>query len=132
VKTPSRTLSSNVPFPVLSVGLPSLAGAITEQVLSGRSLTLMLQVTNTGDATAENITINQLALRTLGGTGTAILTNPPLPVSLGSLAAGACPDVIIAVNVPSTVTKFSMTENRTVEDESGTSFNYSIAQVVLP
>jgi len=123
------TGTASVTYTVLS--RPTLSGAITSKVGSGTALTLTLQLTDTGSA-AQNITITQLGLRTLGGTGTVTLTSPGLPASVGSLGVGASTTLTVKVNVPSTVTKFSITENGKLQDASGTSYSFSIGQVVYP
>jgi hypothetical protein len=113
-------------------GEPRLSGKITSQSLTSNTLSLTVQLTNAGTGDAENIQITQIPLRTLAGTGAVTMTVPSLPVPVGSLAAGASAEVTLTLNVPSTVRKFSITEDGAVQDASGTRFNYSIGQVVFP
>ena len=51
---------------------------------------------------------------------------------MGSLDVGATSVVRLYLNVPATVTRFSITENGTLQDVAGTSFSYSLAQSVIP
>jgi uncharacterized repeat protein (TIGR03803 family) len=115
-----------------SPGKPSLSGRITDQSLAGNTLTLTLVLTNTGTGEAKNIWINAVALRNLGSSGIITLTAPALPLPVGDLAVGASAAVPLSFTVPSTVTKFSITENGTVQDPSGSTLHYSIGQVVFP
>jgi hypothetical protein len=81
---------------------------------------------------AQVLNINQITLRTLSGSGTVTLTSPTVPVAVGSLAIGATTMVPLTFNVPSTVTRFSVTEGGTISDPSGNGYSYSIAQTVIP
>jgi probable HAF family extracellular repeat protein len=92
-------------------------------------------LTNTGTGNARNLKINTLVFRTLSGTGTATYNtalSPPLPLTIGNLDAGASITTTIFLNVPSTVTRMSITENGPVQDVVGTNFNYSTAEAVIP
>ena len=40
--------------------------------------------------------------------------------------------VPLTLNVPTTVTRFSMTESGNLKDGSGNNYNYSMAQTVIP
>ena len=120
----------------VAVGTPRLSGKI---IAKGRDALGMyfvdLQLTDTGTGNARNIGVNQLLPRTLSGSGTVSYNtslSPALPLALGSLDVGASTTVRFYFNVPSTVTKFSLTENGTVQDVAGTQFNFSIGQAVIP
>lgn len=95
-------------------------------------MTVNLQFANTGLAAAQAVNINQIAPRTLSGSGTVTLVGPALPASLGTLAAGATTTLTLTLNVPSTVTRFSLTENGTLLDATTKSYSYSIAQTIIP
>jgi hypothetical protein len=113
-------------------GRPTLLGHVVSQVLVGNTLTASIQLTNNGSVPAQNVVVGQLGLRTLGGTGTVTIASPSFPVPVGSLAAGASTTVNLTLTVPSTVTKFSISENGTLQDSSGSTYNFSIGQVVTP
>ncbi len=38
----------------------------------------------------------------------------------------------VTLNVPTTVTRFSMTEGGNLQDGAGNTYNYSMAQTVIP
>jgi hypothetical protein len=113
-------------------GPPSLSAQMLNVAQSGTTVTANLQLTNTGFTAAQAVNINQVTLRSLGGTGTVTLTSPTLPLAAGSLAVGASTAVPITFNVPSTVTRFSATEGGTVQDASGNGYSFSIAQTIIP
>jgi hypothetical protein len=112
---------------------PRLAGRI---ISKGRDSTgkffVDLQLTNTGAGDARNISINKLVFRTLGGVGSVTLNTPVLPIALGDVDVGMTVMQHILLDMPSTVTRFSMTESGTVQDMVGTSYAYSIGQAIVP
>jgi hypothetical protein len=74
-------------------------------------------------------------LRTLSGSG--IVTYLPalsgaLPLSIGNLDVGASSTIRLYLNVPATVTRFSITETGAVQNVVDTQFSYSTAQSVIP
>jgi hypothetical protein len=94
-----------------------------------------LQFTDNGSGNARAVKISQLAFRTLSGTGTVTYNaalSGALPLTLGSLDVGATSVVRLYLNVPSTVTRFSVTETGTLQDVAGAAFSYSLAQSVIP
>jgi len=114
-------------------GQPSVGGTITGKGFDAAGKYYVdLQLKNTGTGKAENATVTQLSLRTLSGTGTVMLQAPTLPISLGALEVNAATTVRIYLNRPPTVTRFSITENGTAQDETGTSYSFSIGQSVIP
>lgn len=120
----------------VTIGTPRLSGKIAAKGKSASgALFVDLQFTNTGTGNARNIRLNQLMLRTLSGTGTVSYNtplSPALPYSVGNLNVGGSTVIRFYLNVSSTVSKFSITENGTVQDVAGISYNYSIGQAVIP
>jgi hypothetical protein len=112
-------------------GPPSLSGRAGVTWFSGGILRLNLQLTNTGSGDAQNTLINHLTFRTIGGAGTVTLAAPTLPISVGNLSVGTSTTLTLALNVPSTVAAFSITENGTMQDDLGKLYNYSIGQAVF-
>jgi len=114
---------------VLTVTVPSGEPAVTitllDQSSTGPGFYVDLQVTNTGVGPASNLSINQITFRTLGGTGTVTQVSPALPIAVGALAPSASTTIRVFLNVPSTVTRFSMGEAGTVQDTNATTFNYA-------
>ena len=115
-----------------SCGPPSLSGQVTSISPSGTTRTVTLQITNTGFTAAQAVNINQITARTLSGSGAVVLTSPVLPAAEGPLAIGASTTVTLTLNVPSTVTRFSLTEGGTLQDGAGHTYSYSMAQTVIP
>jgi len=137
--TGSVTITDNAPGTPQSIGLtgqglgkPALSASILGRSKSGTTLTATLQLTDRGTGAAQQASINQITLRTLGGTGTVTLSSPALPLSVGSLAIGASMKVTLTLNVPSTVTKFSLTEQGTLQNIAGTTFSFALAEAVSP
>jgi von Willebrand factor A domain-containing protein 7 len=113
-------------------GKPALSARIVSQSKSGTTVTATLQVTDGGTGAAQQVWINQIALRTLSGMGPVTLSGPPLPVSVGNLAIQGSTNVTLTLNVPATVTKFSLTEKGTLQNIAGGSFNFGVAEVMYP
>jgi hypothetical protein len=113
-------------------GPPSLSGQVSNIVQSGTTVTLNLQLTNTGFTTAQSVNINQMTFRTLSGSGNVTLASPVLPATEGPLGIGAATSVPLTLNVPATVTRFSMTESGNLKDGVGNTYTYSMAQTVIP
>src|SRR6266850_1417504 len=113
-------------------GQPGIGGTITGKgVDAGGQYYVDLQLKNTGTGNARDLILTQLSLRTLSGTGTVTLQATPLPLQLGSLDVNSATTVRIYLNRPPTVTRFSITENGTVQDVTGTTYSISIAQSVI-
>ncbi len=113
-------------------GAPSLSGQLSNVVHSGTTVTATLTVTNMGFTAAQVVNINQMMFRTLSGSGTVTLASPVLPAAKGPLGIGASITVPITLNVPTTVTRFSVTEAGNMQDGVGNNYNYSMAQTVIP
>jgi hypothetical protein len=94
-----------------------------------------LQISNTGTGVANAVSINRLDFRTLSGTGSVTYNtslSPPLPILLSTLDIGASTTRRLYLNVPSTVTRFSVTESGTLTNAVGTSIGFSTAQSIFP
>ena len=114
------------------VGRPRLSGMVTRVSTPAAGVRdVELVLTNTGDGHARDLRVNQILLRTLSGSGAVTLASPSLPVMIGSLDVGASTTVTLRLNVPATVTRFSITENGALKDVVGTSFNVSLSQSVI-
>ena len=113
-------------------GSPSLSGTVSNKSSVGTTLTLTLQFTNNGPGNALNALIDQIAFRTLGGSGTVSVIGSQLPLNLGDLSVGQSTPLTLTLSVPSTVTRFSITENGSLQDLLGNAYKFSIAQLVTP
>lgn len=111
---------------------PSLAIYATAGARNGLMLLVSLTVTNNGTAPASDITLNQIALRTLAGAGKAGLFAPSLPVTVGNLQPGASTVVTLELQVPTTLRKLALTENGTFQDAGGTVYQFSPGQAIFP
>jgi hypothetical protein len=111
---------------------PSLSGQTTSQTEAGTLLTLYVNLTNVGTQNAQNIVLNMVCLHTLEGTGTVTLASAAPPINLGSAAVGGGATVPLQFNVPSTVTKFSVTESGTMRGSNGTTYKFNMEQAVSP
>jgi hypothetical protein len=128
--------TANATVTVTVNGTPKLAGKIIAKGKEPSGAYFVdLQLTNTGTGNASNIGINQLPLRTLSGSGTVSYNttlSPTLPVAIANLDVGTSTTLRFYLNVPSTVMKFSVTENGTMQDVPGANYNFSIGQAVIP
>lgn len=122
----------------LNPGVPKMSAIVTAQ---GKTASGVMWVdvkwTNSGTATAQLITMTQVLLRTLGGTGTVTYAagtgmSPATPANLGSLAVGASTTTRLYFNVPATVTRFSITESGKVRSLAGTDYDFSLGQSAIP
>ena len=123
---------------VVSTNQPCLAGTLrlaARITASGvhapgvRYVDVELSATGTGYALRP--TISSVALRTLAGTGTVTLANL-LPTELDTIGPGAAATVRLLLNVPSTVTRFSITEGGTLRDVTGKLLTFSFGQSIVP
>jgi hypothetical protein len=113
-------------------GAPSLSGQLSNIAQSGTTVTATLTLTNTGFTAAQVVNISQMTFRTLSGSGTVTLVSPGLPATEGPLGIGTSTTVALTLNVPATVTRFSLTEGGNLQDGGGNTYNYSMAQTVIP
>jgi len=118
------------------LGTPRITGFVAAQGLDPSGANYVdVRLTNTGTGNARNLKITIIKPRTLSGTGTVSYNSslsPPLPVAVGNLDVGISATFRLFLGVPSTVTKFSVTEGGPVQDVLGTNYNYSTAQAVYP
>ncbi len=112
-------------------GRPSLSGRILSSLLSGTTLTVNLQLADAGTGDARNVQINDFRLRVLTGTGIVTYLGS-LPISVGDVAIGTTTTETLTFSVPSGITKFVLTEDGTLQDVPGNTYNFSIGQVVFP
>ena len=120
------------------IGTPRITGSTVGAVGTDPSGAIYVNVVlaNTGTGNARNLNISTLTLRTLSGTGTATYNtklSPALPMLvINNLDVGDKVSVRLYLNVPSTVTRISITESGPVQDVLGMNYNYSTAEAVIP
>jgi uncharacterized repeat protein (TIGR01451 family) len=138
--TPTITNLSGTVFAIAGVnsGSPRIGVRVRGQGVTAPGSEVRffdLDVTNSGPGDAQHLLINQIVLRTLGGSGTATLnaqSQTMLPIVIPSLNAGETVPVRIYVNVPSTLTRLSMTLNGSVDAVSPpATLSYSTAATVI-
>ncbi|HVO61695.1 MAG TPA: hypothetical protein VMT53_12225 [Terriglobales bacterium] len=115
-----------------SCGPPSLSGAASVVSYVNNTLSLNLQFTDIGTSDALNTMVKTLSFRTLGGSGTVTLANPKLPFTVGTISVNNTMTIPVTLKVPSTVTKFSITEGGTMQDAAHKTYTFSIGQNVVP
>ena len=119
----------------INPGVPQISAAVADKgTQSPGVMYLDITLTDTGNGRAQPVTLTNIVLRTLGGTGTVTVAaaSPAMPLNAGNLAVGGQTTVRLYLNVPSTVTRFSIAESGTVKSLSGTTYNFSNAQSVFP
>jgi von Willebrand factor A domain-containing protein 7 len=127
------TATSNVS---VVLGTPRITGFVAAKGLDPSGAHYVdVRLTNTGTGNARNLKITLITPRMLSGIGTVTYNSslsPPLPVAAGNLDVGSSATFRLFLGVPSTVTKFSVTESGSVQDVLGTNYNYSTAEAVYP
>lgn len=120
---------------VKPVGQLTISGRlVSHSVQSAGVVEVDVQLTNTGTGNATNVELALPVPRSLGVTGFISLNSElsgNFPLSVGNLAVGASTVAKFFFNVPSSVTKFSVTENGAMQDALGRPFNFSTSQVVF-
>ena len=114
---------------------PRVSGVIVAKGLHAPGILFVdLRLTNTGASRIRNLMVQQLALRTLLGSGAVTLNtlSPAFPKVIGDVNIGTSTTLRLFLNVPPTVKRFSLTENGTAQNVAGTSFTYSVGQAVTP
>jgi hypothetical protein len=132
-KDHSNNTASATSTVTVILGQPRLTGTISGKGWNSKGiLYLDLTLTNTGSGNARNISIASLPLRALLGTGVLTLNSPALPIAVGNIDVGGSIVLRLLLNVPATITRFSITETGSVQDVAGTKFSFSMAQAVIP
>jgi hypothetical protein len=111
---------------------PNLAIYAVSGARNGNTVPITLTIINTGAGPASAITLTNIGLRTLLGTGQTHVVSPSIPLSIGNLAAGKSSIVNVDIHVPPAVRKLGLTESGTFADSSGKILTFSPGQVVFP
>lgn len=90
-----------------------------------------VQITNQGPGNASGVTITQLALSTLSGTGT-VTNMTALPIVVGDIAAESSKTVQVTLGVPTTATRFRLGENGTLQNSQHQMASFSLLQAIFP
>ncbi len=114
------------------LGRPAISGTvIAKGPYAPGVLWLDLRLTNTGSGHGRNLSIDRIVPRTISGTGQVTLAAPP-PWPIETLDIGASTVVRLYLEVPPTVTRFSLTETGAIQNLAATSYSFSLAQAVIP
>jgi hypothetical protein len=117
---------------VTPAGQPTISGQVVSPTLhASTSVEVDVKLTDIGTGNAVSAALTQVTLRTLSGTGSVTVNSPALPLTIGNLAVGLSTTVKLFLHVPSTVKRFSITENGTVQDILNRPFNFSTSQQVI-
>ncbi|MBV8809613.1 MAG: hypothetical protein JO033_13145 [Acidobacteriaceae bacterium] len=119
-----------VPGPVtdLSIG-PTIS---KEKFAVQGEIEVPLTITNSGTVEIQSIEIDNVSLRTLAGSGEAELTNPLLPIKLGSVTPGNSVTLNLIIAVPPGITKLAVTEEGTASNGTATPAQFSFGQAIFP
>jgi hypothetical protein len=122
----------------LNPGVPSLRGEVLAKgSLSPGVVFVDIKFTNNGTANAVNVNLTQVVARVLNGTGSVTYASgpglsPALPANLGTIPYKGSTTVRLFFNVPSTVTRFAITEAGSMMSGSGKSYRLSLSQTITP
>lgn len=119
-------------------GVPRLSGTIAGSGVGSAGVRWFdVRIANVGSASAKQVTLSGLTIRTLTGTGTVTLASgsglsPAFPYNAGPMAIGDARVIRLYFNVPPTVTRFSAIESGTVQSLSDSNYTFSLSQAVVP
>jgi hypothetical protein len=108
-----------------------LSGAVTRHFKFGPIVYLELTLTNSGPGAATAANISSLSYQTVAGSGSVTpISRAPIPI--GDVAPGASRVIPLFLMVPSTLSKFSVTEGGTLKTQIGNNLTFSLQQSVTP
>jgi hypothetical protein len=110
--------------PVVSV----VVAGMTTPAAGKRVVTLRLTNTGTGKAVDLSVVLSSVRL----GGGGAVQVTSGFPMSIPLLAPGQSVDLQVAVNVPSPMPRFGLTETITMRDSTGTVITATVSQTIFP
>src|SRR5262249_4662344 len=126
--------SANSSVTVVAGGAPAISASIVGKGNPrGAIFFYDTRGTNTRTRSPHNLPVKQFSFQTLIGNGKASYNadaSPPLPISLGNLAAGASKTVRVFFTVPPPVSQFRVTESGEFQNASGQTSTFTTNQVV--
>jgi len=121
---------------VVAAGNPAVSASLAGSgVRQGRVFYYDIKFTNSGTGVATGVTLQQMALKTLSGSGNVTYNtefSPALPVGIGDIVAGASTTLRVYLTIPPPVKRFSVTEGGQLRNSAGTTFTFSSTQTVTP
>jgi len=110
------------------IGLPRIALSLESILPQGSNMfNVKITVANNGSAVG-NVTVSNIILKTLAGSGDVTLVSPSLPLTVGNVPAGGKTTISLLVNAPQGISKFSIAEQGSV-NSNGVKFAFSGSQV---
>jgi von Willebrand factor A domain-containing protein 7 len=113
---------------------PAISATIVNRGFHSSTILFVdLQLKNTGSGISIHTALNQVTPSTVGGTGTVAYNStlsPALPVAAGTIGRGGAFTVRLYFNIPSTVTKFMLTENGSMSSSAGAALSYVQSQTL--
>jgi hypothetical protein len=119
----------SAPTPLTSLSI-SLGKSRNKTGIPGE-LDIPINIANSGTVDAQAIEITQVTLRTLAGSGQAVLVDP-LPLRVGLLKTGTFATTTLHIRVPPTVLKLVVTENGSIDSGERSPYNFSFGQAFFP
>jgi uncharacterized repeat protein (TIGR01451 family) len=120
----------------VNVGVPGFTTIVAGK---GRdpdgSFWIELRLTNTGTGHSRDVDIASLGFKTLNGSGVVTydaVRSGPMPLRVGSIDVGETRPIRLYLDVPKTVTRFSITEGLTFLNTLATRLSFSAGQAVIP
>lgn len=119
-----------------SVQNPSIEARIRNDVSQnaqpGPTVTVALQLANTGSGAAKGIRITGLEARAVAPAPETLAVNKTLPVNVGDIASGASSgNIQIPVTIPSTARRIVLVVTGTVQNLAGELFNFSSSVTIV-
>jgi hypothetical protein len=120
------------------VGGPPPQPRLTISAVAGQrqgqstQLPVSLTLTNAGSVTISGVSLNQITLRTVTGSGHAVLVSPSTPITTGAIQAGQSTVLNLLLDVPLTVRQLDLKEKGVLQDTAGDVFRVSTGQVIFP
>jgi hypothetical protein len=112
-------------------GRPAFSVSIVGAIAAAGQQSTTLRVTNTGAGNALGLSVALASLRTLAGSGTVTLVSG-LPATVAVLVPGQSFDIPVVINVPTTVTRFALSESLATTDYTGAILSTSATQTIFP
>lgn len=132
---PFYFFTSNMILPSTIVYPPKLSISINSQIWQTYMsvMAVDLKITNTGTGIAQNTVIQNIAFKTLYGTGSVTVNSLSqlTPIPIGYLNVGESRVITVYLNVPSTVFRFTISESGTVQDMLGRASTFSIGESII-
>ena len=115
-------------------GTPRIEASVARAInFFGNVVQVLLNIKNVGDGVAADTAVTSLRLQILSGTGTVSVyrLTPPLPIRVPPLGVGQFAQLLIYLDVPSTVTRFSLSEDLLVHDTNNVAIRFSLGQRII-